>query len=221
MSLEALDNLSRSHSLEIFGVCHTSPDDGLGEGTLALLGPREPGFWPHVQAAPEFQDGNPDPLDRWSRRIISNLARDVGGNSLFPFGTPVRPFVSWALRSATSWVSPVGLLVHKDAGLFVSYRGAVLFDSVFALPTPFQKPCETCLTQNCLSACPVGALTAKGYELSTCHGFLDGPDGDDCMSNGCKVRRCCPVSQDYGRQPEQSAFHMASFHPGNAHKQSC
>lgn len=213
MTLDALAAAAADRSLDVLGLCHTTEDDALGRGTLILLGPREPGFWAHVQAEPEFRDTARDPMDRWSTRVLTNLADQFKARALFPFGTPPRPFIGWALRSRRAWVSPVGLLVHDVAGLLVSYRGALLLDDVLPLPETPSRPCDTCEDRPCLVACPVGALSADGYDLGTCHGYLDTPNGSDCMSAGCLVRRACPVSQSYPRHPAQSAFHMAAFHP--------
>ena len=46
--------------------------------------------------------------------------------ALFPFGGPPwLPFPAWARRTGRAWDSPVGLLVQRRPGLFVSYRGAL------------------------------------------------------------------------------------------------
>ena len=46
-----------------------------------------------------------DPLDRWSRRLIERLARELGGRALFPFGgPPFLPFQRWA--SQQNWFIP-------------------------------------------------------------------------------------------------------------------
>ncbi len=213
MTLDAIAEAASRDALEVLGLCHTTEDDGLGHGTLVLLGPREPGFWARVQAEPEFRDGLPDPMDRWSTRVVTHIADRFDARTLFPFGTPPRPFIGWALRSGRAWVSPTGLLVHDVAGLLVSYRGALLLDDVLALPETPPRPCDVCEAKPCLAACPVGALSANGYDIAACHAFLDTVEGTSCMSGGCKVRRACPVSQSYPRDPEQSAFHMAAFHP--------
>lgn len=212
MTPDAIAEAAGRNGLEVFGLCRTLEEDDLGSGTICLLGPREPGFWAHVQAEPEFQDEGPDPMDRWSARVISHLADQFGASALFPFGTPPRPFIGWALRSGRSWVSPVGLLVHDVAGLMVSYRGALLLDNVVVPPETPPCPCDTCAEKPCLTACPAHALTAQGYDIGACHSFLDTAEGADCLSNCCQVRRACPVSQSYARDPAQSAFHMAAFH---------
>ena len=212
MSLATLEALASGHHLENFGTLAARPEDQIGRGTLVLLGPAEPGFWAHVTAEPEFKDGSPDPMDRWSRRVVAQIARRVGGTALFPFGTPVRPFVSWALRSGRAWQSPVMLLVHDAAGLMVSYRGAVLLPEVSHAHSSPEKPCDTCQDQPCLTACPARALTSNGYNLDACHAYLDTEAGRANLLKGCAVRRACPVSQNYGRSEDQSAFHMKHFH---------
>ncbi|HQU68977.1 MAG TPA: ferredoxin [Albidovulum sp.] len=204
------------HRLGVFGAFHLSPEDGLPEAyrTLVLLGPEEPGFWPHLTAQPEWQDGRPDPIDRWSRRVIGRIACDLGGKAHFPFGgPPYRPFYQWALKSGRAWASPVTLLVHDRAGLMVSYRGAIALRERLDLPAPpAASPCDTCDGKPCLTACPPGALGATGYDVPACNAFLDTPAGADCLSSGCAVRRACPVSRAYGRLPQQSAYHMRLFH---------
>lgn len=213
MSLDTLRTVAKDQHLALLGALHAEPTDNLGTGTIALLGPSEPGFWPYVSQMPEFNDGNADPLDRWSSRVITNIAHTLGGTALFPFGEPPRPFIGWALRSGQAFVSPASLLVHENAGLFVSYRGAVLLPTVLPLPAPAPNPCESCADKPCLTACPSKALTAEGYDLPVCHSFLDTKEGASCMSQGCAVRRACPLAEFYPRMDAQSAFHMKAFHP--------
>ncbi|NNE87258.1 MAG: ferredoxin [Silicimonas sp.] len=213
MTLVQIADFARADHLAVLGAFHTDAEDAaLGLGTLILLGPDEPGFWHYVTAQTEFTDSTPNPLDRWSHRTITALARRLGGTPYFPFGTPVRPFITWALRSGRAWVSPAQLLVHDTAGLFVSYRGAILVPGELDLPPPPPKPCESCATKPCLTACPADALTANGYDLPACHAFLETKDGKTCMTQGCAVRRACPLARTYPRVDAQSAYHMAQFH---------
>src|SRR5690606_32793914 len=131
--------------------------------------------------------------------------RSLDGTAYFPFGGPPhRPFIAWARRSGRAHPSPVTLLVHDTMGLMVSYRGAIGLRYRLRLPAPAANPCDDCIPRPCLTACPPAALTGGGYDLDACHGFLDRPEGQDCMATGCAVRRACPVSQAYARLPEQS-----------------
>ncbi len=118
-----------------------------------------------------------------------------------------------ALRTGRIWESPVRLLVHDRAGLMVSFRGALALRERLALPPAPARPCDSCPDRPCLTACPVGALGAEGYDVPACRGFLDTPAGADCMARGCAVRGACPVSASHGRLDAQSAFHMRQFHP--------
>jgi hypothetical protein len=215
MTLDEIEALARKQALMVMGAFHPDTEDMVPEGTstVVLLGPAEPGFWAAMTASPEWQDGQPDPIDRWSRRVIGQMACGLGAKAKFPFGgPPYQPFIRWAKRSGRAWASPVTILVHDTAGLFVSYRGAILTKEVLDLPPPPPRPCETCEGKPCLTACPASALTGAGYDVPSCHGFLDTAAGADCMNGGCLVRRACPVSQAYGRVAGQSAYHMRQFH---------
>ncbi|MGQ0566532.1 MAG: ferredoxin [Gemmobacter sp.] len=215
MTLDDIEDLVRQHRLAVLGGFAATDDPTLPRGTrtLLMLGPGF-GFWPHLTAEPEW-DGKPDPTDRWSRRVIGRMACDLGGKALFPFtGPPWHPFYRWALRTGRVHASPVRLLVHDDQGLWVSFRGALALKQVLDLPAPPPSPCPACTDKPCRAACPPRALTGAGYDVPGCHAFLDTPAGDECLSQGCAVRRACPVSQRYDRMPEQSAWHMARFHPG-------
>lgn len=200
-----------ARGLAVLGGFHPGPADSAPEtcGTLLLLGPG-PDFWPIFADSPERRDGGADPLDRWSARVVGGLAREFGAQALFPFGgPPFQPFLAWARRGGRAWSSPVGMLVHAEAGLFVSYRAALAFGDRFAVDDPAVMPCPGCAAP-CLSACPVGALTGAGYDVPRCHAHLDTPAGAECLGGGCLVRRACPVGP--GQPAAQSAFHMAAFH---------
>jgi len=201
-----------SEHLRILGAFHPQAEENLGQ-TLVLLGPLEPHFWGFFKASAEFNDGEDHPMDRWSARVIGGLAQEFAAAAHFPFGPPpFAPFFRWAVRSGRAWPSPAGPLVHESLGLMVSYRGALALPWRLDLEPTGASPCETCETKPCLNACPVGAFSAQGgYDVAACHGWLD--RDTECLENGCLARRACPVSQGSGRLPEQSAFHMAAFHP--------
>jgi len=207
--LDEIETKVAACQLAVFGVVHDDLPKGVG--TLLLLGPKEPGFWDTVTATAEFTDGAPDPLDRWSTRVISGLAENLNATAYFPFGgQPYQPFIQWAQASGRAHVSPVGLMVHDVAGLMLSYRGALGFAEVIAAPAPPPGPCLTCQEKPCLAACPVDALSVDAYDVPACKADLERA-GNDCVGRGWRVRRTCPVSQAHGRQEAQSAFHMRAF----------
>jgi ferredoxin len=210
----ALHEAAHACGLFVSGVAPLAPEDGLPERfrSVALLSPDEPRFWPLVLDAPEMRDGRPDALDRWSRRVIGRMACGLRTKAVFPFvGPPWRPFTGWARRSGRMWQSPVGLLVHDVAGLWISFRGAIaLEEPAPAVSSP--SPCDACVSKPCLRSCPVGALAAERFDVAACRGVLASSDGQACLSLGCRARGACPVGGDR-RQPEQSAFHMKAFHP--------
>jgi len=184
---------------------------GVVEGTILLLGPSAV-FWDIFQNSAEYQDGKADPIDRWSLRVITQLAEQLHATPEFPFGgPPYAPFLDWALQSGRAWQSPVGMLVHDQLGLMVSFRGALRFtDAIDAPLSDAERPCDSCLDRPCLTACPVGALTADGYDTATCAAHLRVKEGAVCM-NGCLVRRACPYSVGARRQDAQNQLHMKAF----------
>lgn len=192
------------------GHCAVTPDDGLTHdgGTLVLLGPDEPAFWATFTDSSEYQDGQSDPMDRWSQRVIDEIAKTAGGVAYYPFGgAPFLPFYTWALRTGRAWASPIGFLVHDIAGLFASYRGAVWLPEKRETMSAVQ-PCLTC-DARCRPACPVGAFN-HGYDVAACKSHLNTERSVPCLTQGCQARRACPVGADR-RLDAQAAFHMEAF----------
>ncbi len=189
------------------------PDIG-GAGTILLLGFVGRGNWPAFAASPEAHDGNPHALDRWSRRVIGKLAADLDARALFPFdGPPWLPFQKWAQRAEPVYPSPIGTLIHPDWGLWHAYRGALAFREKLELPPPDRRPrpCDTCAEKPCLHTCPVSAFSVSGFDVRACVSHVDSPVGADCMSDGCRARRACPVGAEHRYEPDEAAFHMRAF----------
>lgn len=204
-----IEDAASGRHLAIMGALHPSDLDGVE--TLILLGPKEPGFWPHFIHTAEYVDGLPDPMDRWSTRVIDDLVAEFGGQAFYPFGgPPYQPFYQWALASGRAWPSPINLLVHDSAGLLVSYRGALGLSERLEIPEAPLRPCENCAIQPCRTACPVGAFDSGGYDVPACKAHITRSEGADCM-RGCLARRACPISARYPRNENHSAFHMEAF----------
>lgn len=201
------------HGLALRGAFHPAPEDGvpLPAGTLVLLGLVGAQGWDAFAASPEAGDGAPDPLDRWSRRVIGAIAVRLGGTALFPFdGPPWLPFQRWALRAERVFASPLGLLVHPVHGLWHSYRGAVALPERLPLPVPraAAHPCEACAARPCLAACPVGAFSPQGYDVAACAAHAS---RSDCRELGCHARLACPVGAAHAYGAGQTRFHMRAF----------
>ncbi|MEM9715269.1 MAG: ferredoxin [Pseudomonadota bacterium] len=186
----------------------------LEQGTIVLLAPG-PRFWPIFTQSPEWIERHPDPVDAWSERVISELAVQLGGETMFPFGgPPYQPFLKWAVESGEAFPSPTGPLVHARLGMMISYRGAIRVPYDLGARRQ-ENPCESCADKPCLTACPVSALSeATAYDVPSCYDYLRTEEGQtSCYSAGCAVRRACPISVGAHRDPSQSAYHMTRFLP--------
>ncbi len=184
------------------------------EQTLVLIGNAGPAMWQNFN-----QTGCPNTrsLDSWTRDTITALAEFLGAGALFPFDEPPPPFLRWAQISGSSFTSPLGLSIHPVYGLWHGYRAALLFDNLVELPAvaTVTSPCETCSDKPCLSACPVQAMTPKGYDVPACIDHIKTTDQPDCYELGCRARRACPIGQDYLYTPGQAKFHMSAFVKAN------
>lgn len=179
--------------------------------TVILVGNAGPTFWPHFQAN-RRQEANP--LDAWTRREVDRIAASVSGWAVYPSdGPPYFPFQKWARQADSVFPSPIGMLIHPHYGLWHAYRAAVCLHDIVPVPARMQadSPCESCAEKPCLTACPVGAFTDAGYDVGACAAHLETPQGADCLDQGCRARRACPVAGPDLYAPGQAAFHMKAF----------
>ena len=205
-----------------------SPGEVPGDPAAGVLLAADGASWARFQASPEASDGAPDPLDRWSARVAGALAERFGGRAALPSdGPPWAPFLAWALRAEPAWPSRLGPLVHRERGLWASWRAAILFERLEGAPpppAPGPRPCDGCAAP-CLSACPVQAFaeTPQGprYDAAACAAHLETPQGAPCREGGCLARHACPLGRAAAHGPAQAAFHMAAFlHARRAERQA-
>jgi hypothetical protein len=190
--------------------------DGRAAASIVLLGNIGSSIWPAFarwRNVPANKDAQ-NPLDIWSKAVIEPVARDVGATAYFPSDPPWQPFQQWATRAEDLRPSPLGILIHPEYGVWHGYRGALGFGHFLpaALPARHAHPCDTCSGKPCLSACPVAAVLASGFQISPCRAHLGTADGQaGCMVSGCLARNACPVGVQHRYQPEQLRFHMAAL----------
>ena len=88
------------YGLTIRGILHPDADPALPAKTqtLLLLGPDEPQFWDVFAASPEATGGARNPMDRWSARVLADLARRWDGHAVLPTDGPPFPPFSLGIR---------------------------------------------------------------------------------------------------------------------------
>lgn len=185
-----------------------------GTRTLLLIGWGGGSRWPLFRSSPEYHDGRPDPLDRWTQRIVDDLSATLGAHPLYPSdGPPWYPFQSWAVAAGVAYPSPIGLLIHPVYGLWHSYRAALAFERDVAvdLPAAGPSPCTTCMTQPCLSSCPIDAYGPNRFDAARCRTHVGSELGRSCLFDGCLARNACPVGSKWRNSDDQIRFHQRAF----------
>jgi len=206
--------------LAVRGAFHPQPHERdlglpatLAVGTVVLVGFTGSLQWHAFAQSIEAHDALPHPLDRWSRRVIEPLARDVGAQVFYPSGTPTLRFQRLAARCEPVHASPIGLSIHVRWGLWHAYRAALVLRERIDVPAvaPTRHPCAACASKPCLSTCPVGAFSADGFDIDACARHVRSASGADCRERGCRARRACPVGAAFRYVDDQARFHMAAF----------
>lgn len=185
-------------------------------GTVVLVGNAGPAMWRAFAASlpKTARDQDPDPLDDWTRDVLTQAALRLEARVLFPFeGPPFHPFMRWAKRAEPIAQAPIGPLIHPRYGLWRAYRAAFVLRDAIDLPlaetTP--SPCAACSDRPCTTGCPVDAIRRDAYDVQRCIGHVRSEAGGDCLAHGCRARRACPIGVSYRHEPEQAAFHMRKF----------
>jgi len=192
--------------------------DGRPAAGICLIGNAGGGFWSAFHAWWQAHSESGHPLDDWSKDAINPVAASLGAEAVYPSDKPWQPFQQWAMLAEGLRASPLGLLIHPVFGLWHGYRAAILFGEADLVKTPEPRsiitsyPCDACTAKPCLSACPVGAFGADGFDVTVCRAHLATDAGQKgCVVSGCLARDACPVGRDYRYEAAQIRFHMAAF----------
>ncbi len=188
--------------------------EGVPVQTLILVGNAGASMW---KSFAKERDPGSDLLDDWTKEKLDDIAEEIGAKALYPFTQPYHPFQRWAQKAEDCHISPIGIAIHPDYGLWHAYRGALALGERIDVPRPEprESPCLSCLDKPCLSACPVNAFQDDSYDVGACVHHLGKPDGSKCMSGGCLARHACPFGRDYVYSGEQANFLMSAFLASN------
>ena len=102
--------------------------------SVLLVGQAGPEVWPHFSRSAEYADGQPDPLDRWSERVIRAAAPDM--TFYAPSGGPPYAPIHALAAGGAFHPSPLGMLAHVEFGLWTAFRGILISPE----PVPASKP---------------------------------------------------------------------------------
>lgn len=172
-------------------------------------------FFAGFQAAGrESADGAPDPLDRYTKRVLGEtFARVLGpqGSTYalrFPFGggrTPL-PIAALGTAAGIAPAGPLGLQIHPRFGPWWAYRALAVLAVELPPAPPLARPCAGCPAP-CVAACPGQAVTPQGLQVSrcVCHRLAD----PGCHTS-CAARLACVVAPHARYPHEHLAFHMSA-----------
>src|SRR5262249_24106045 len=101
--VKRLANALENRGLILRGGFQPAAEDGLPSlpgdrpvRMLMLVGNAGPALWPVFSQSPEASDGIPHPLNRWTRRVVEEIAAQFDAKALYPFEMqPAWPFQRW------------------------------------------------------------------------------------------------------------------------------
>ncbi len=212
--LDTISTLLAVHGLVLRGGFTFEPHEGAPARSVLLVGNVGGAYWSHFSRWRATQPPDiPDPLDRWSRLAIGQVAQQFAARVVMPNDRPFAPFQQWAMRAEALRPSPLGILMHPRYGLWHAYRGAMLFDVEILIhrdENPIH-PCDACIGKPCMNSCPVDAHSLHGFAYRTCIAHVRSQAGRQCIDDGCRARNACPVGRKHAYPPEVQAFHQQAF----------
>lgn len=178
-----------------------------------LLGNGGTGFWRELSSRHQVQIGADNPVDRY---VIETVEKTLNPSDLLKVIYPGNHFAPLTkLGKLCGWhhVSPLGLGIHGEYGVWFAYRALVLVTRQFE-PSPLAtadantgrlSPCQRCASKPCITACPASAVSKNGFRVKTCtaHRLAD---YSSCRLT-CHARSACPVGTQHHYSAEQMAYH--------------
>jgi hypothetical protein len=180
--------------------------------------------------APERRDGGRDPLDRYTRRVMAEIAQASLAPTeryalAFPFvsesaGTSpagaepprVIPFQRLGRAAGLGGSGPLGLQIHPTYGPWWAYRALLIVDREIPATAPPGDGCAGC-DAPCVSACPAGAVRRTGFDIPACRGRRLATVADNPCRLSCAARIACIRGPEHRYRDVELAFHMAASLP--------
>jgi hypothetical protein len=191
-----------------------------GAVSALLVGSSGRAFFAGFERSSEAADGRPDPLDRYTRAVVNDVARaslgplGVAFGTRFPFvgqteGAGPIPFQRLGRAAGLAPASPLGLQIHPIFGAWWAYRALLAVDVSLPATTRLDDGCAGCPAP-CVDACPGHAVHVAGFDVAACHAHrLASPP---CHLS-CVARLACVRGPEHQYAEAQLAFHMAASMP--------
>jgi hypothetical protein len=185
--------------------------------SIVVIGNGGGDFWRayrrHVEADPQWERRT-DPLDDFTREVIereiATALRERGLRCVvvYPFVNDAGNlhFMELGRLAGIGGPSLLGVLIHPVYGTWIALRGALLMDQLLDEPGDGAgyDPCPRCVPRSCRPACPVEAVSERGWDVMKCikHRVEAAPD----CSHGCYSRLRCVIGPQH-RYPDDEIRH--------------
>jgi hypothetical protein len=184
-----------------------------------IVGSGGPAFFDRfAREATERLDGQPNPLDRFTRAVVERAARaaleplGVAYAVRFPFlagAGPHIPFQRLGRAAGLGPPGPLGLQIHPTYGPWWAYRALVAVDTPLPAIAPPGDACAGCPAP-CVAACPADAVQLSGFVIPSCHARRRA--AEPCRRS-CAARIACVRGPEHRYTVEELAFHMDASMP--------
>jgi epoxyqueuosine reductase QueG len=188
-----------------------------GARSIIVIGNGGGAFWQAYRRHADANSGwaqRDHPLDDFTREVVERelagalRARGVRCTIVYPFVSDAGNlhFMELGRLAGIGGPSLIGVLIHPTYGTWIAMRAALLMAEMVDQPGEGLgfDPCPRCVARTCMPACPVGAVSDRGWDVIKCarHRVEAAPD----CSSGCYSRLRCVISPQH-RYPDDEVHH--------------
>ena len=139
---------------------------------MLLIGPREPFFGKFLKQVKEYHDGEGDPLDRWSERILKSIAKNNNLRLIFLLiKIKIGHFILGHLNVMRLIPLPLKCLFTIKKDFSLSFQGSTRLKLQSSVSYETHSVCTDC-SKPCENSCPVDALNSNGYNSKKCIEYI-------------------------------------------------